>query len=139
MKQLILPAVLKNLEAMMALITDEAKSLGFDEKKLYHIKLAAEEVLVNIINYAYPDKHGDIELTVSTRGHDGIEVVVVDRGIVFDPLSLPEPDIHASMEKRKIGGLGVFLVRKLMDEVTYRREEDRNILTFVKFKNPQKT
>jgi serine/threonine-protein kinase RsbW len=136
MAKLVLPAVLTNLGPMMAFITDASQNMGFDDKKIFHIKLASEEILVNIVNYSYPGGQGDIEINVTGRGEDALVVEIADRGIAFDPLSLPEPDIHAPMEKRKIGGLGVFLVRKLMDEVTYRREEGRNILTFVKRKNP---
>lgn len=138
MAHLTLPATLKNLDPMMAFITDAAKNMGFDEKKLFHIKLAAEEILVNIINYAYKGGSGDIEITLGDRGGEALVVEIADHGITFDPLSLPEPDITAPMEKRRIGGLGIFLVRKLMDEVTYRREEERNILTFVKRKKPDK-
>ena len=138
MAKLVLPAVLKNLNPLMAFITDAAKNMGFDDKKIFHIKLASEEILVNIINYAYSKGPGDIEISFKSRGEDALVVEIADRGIAFDPLSLPEPDIHAPMEKRTIGGLGVFLVRKLMDEVAYRREEGRNILTFVKQKNPDK-
>ncbi len=138
MSKLTLPAVLKNLDPLMAFITDAAKNRGFDEKKLFHIKLAAEEILVNVINYAYRGEPGDIEVRVDFREDESLVVEIVDRGIAFDPLSLPEPDINAPMEKRRIGGLGIFLVRKLMDEVSYRREEERNILTFIKKKNPDR-
>ncbi|MFA5362647.1 MAG: ATP-binding protein [Candidatus Omnitrophota bacterium] len=135
MPELVLPAILKNLDPLMAFITDAAGKMGFDDKKIFHIKLASEEILVNIINYAYPGGQGDIEIIVNSRGAEALVVAIADRGIAFDPLSLPEPDISAPLEKRTIGGLGVFLARKLMDEVTYRREEGRNILTFVKRKS----
>ena len=59
-------------------------------------------------------------------------IQIMDWGIAFDPLSLPEPDIEAPIEERKIGGLGIYMMRNIMDEVLYKREGDRNILTLVK-------
>ncbi len=132
MAKLLLPAKLENLEAMMEFIRKAAIDQGFDTKQINHIELASEEVLVNIINYAYPDRTGDIEITLTPQENKGLEIKVIDWGLAFDPLSLPEPDTCAPLEERKIGGLGVYLLRKLMDEVYYKREDSRNILTFVK-------
>jgi len=126
------PAKLEHLEAMLDFILSQARFMGFSEKKISQIQLAAEEVLVNVINYAYPDKRGDIEITLNTRDGVVLEVVVVDWGFAFNPLELPEPDLCAELEDRKIGGLGIYLLRKLMDEVSYKRENDRNILAFVR-------
>jgi anti-sigma regulatory factor (Ser/Thr protein kinase) len=134
MKKLELAAKLENLESMLTFIRKEAEGLGFDSKKLNQIQLAAEEVLVNVINYAYPDKDGNIEITLIPKDTRGLEVEVVDWGFAFDPLSMPDPDICANLEKRKIGGLGIYLVRKLMDEVNYQRQGECNILTFIKYK-----
>jgi sigma-B regulation protein RsbU (phosphoserine phosphatase) len=134
MKKLNLPAKLENLETMLTFINEEAVSLGFDSKKLNHIRLAAEEVLVNVINYAYPDKEGNIEIALIHKRGGGLEVEVKDWGLTFNPLSMPAPDIRAPLHERKIGGLGIYLVRKLMDEVSYQRQGERNILTFVKYK-----
>lgn len=133
MKILVFPAKLEHLPAMLECIRGAAREQGFDEKKLNQLRLAAEEVLVNVINYAYPGKNGDIEITLKPQGKAGLTVTVTDKGIPFDPLSVPEPDINSPLEKRKIGGLGIFLVRKLMDEAKYTRAGDRNIFTFTKY------
>lgn len=132
MEKLVLPARLENLELMLKFIKEAAAALGFDDKKINQIQLASEEVLVNIINYAYPDKNGNIEINYSVKEPKGLEVEILDWGILFNPLELPQPDITAPIEDRKIGGLGIHLVRKIMDEVSYKREQERNILTFVK-------
>jgi anti-sigma regulatory factor (Ser/Thr protein kinase) len=132
MQNLVLPAKLENLEAMLKFIVDQAKVLGFDEKKIFQIQLAAEEALVNVINYAYPGKNGEIKISLMPKTNEALEIEIADRGIPFDPLSLPEPDICTPLEERKIGGLGVFLFRKIMDEVRYKRRDGQNILSLVK-------
>jgi serine/threonine-protein kinase RsbW len=132
MEKVTLPAKLENLDLMMGLILKSAESVGFDEKGKFQIRLASEEILVNIINHAYPDKPGAIELILTPRQKEGLEMVFADWGMAFDPLSLPMPNVCAPVEERKIGGLGVYLLRKVMDEVKYKRENGRNILTVVK-------
>ena len=129
-----LPAKLGHLEAMLNFITDRARLQGFDDKRINHIQLSAEEVLVNIINYAYPDTEGEIEIAVTPLAQGGLEVTITDSGRAFDPLVMPDPDIKAPLEQRKIGGLGIYLLRRLMDQVTYKRQDNRNILTFIKKK-----
>ena len=136
MERITLPAKLENLEAMLKFIQDGASGLGFEAKDVNQIQLVSEEVLVNVINYGYPDKEGDVEIVFSsTEDNRGIEIQVIDKGIPFDPLSMPEPNINAPLEERKIGGLGIFLLRRMMDKVNYRREDGCNILNFVKNKS----
>jgi anti-sigma regulatory factor (Ser/Thr protein kinase) len=133
MAQITLPAIMDNLYPALDFIKQHARDLGFDEKKIYWIQLASEEVLANIINYAYKDSKGNMEITCTVKEGKGLKVQVVDWGISFDPLQMSEPDIRAPMENRKIGGLGVYLLRQTMDEVDYKRQDDKNILTFVKY------
>jgi anti-sigma regulatory factor (Ser/Thr protein kinase) len=126
------PAAIDHLRSMLSFIDEGAKTLGFDEQKIHQIMVASEEALVNVINYAYPEKPGNIELLRDLREDKSLLIEIRDSGIPFDPLSLPEPDIHAPMERRRPGGLGIYMIRKIMDEVTYRREDGLNILTMVK-------
>jgi len=130
---MIVAAKLENLEPMLSCIEAAAEKLGFDHKKINQVRLAAEEILVNIINYAYPGEEGKIEVNCRQREGKALEIEIADWGFAFDPLAMATPDITLPLEKRGIGGLGVFLVRKLMDEVTYKRQDDRNILTIVKY------
>ena len=132
MEKITLPAKLENLDILVEHILKSAESVGFDKKDTYQIRLAAEEVLVNIITHGYPETPGAIELTLQPRPKESLEMVFADWGIPFDPLSMPEPNVCACLEERKIGGLGVFLLRKIMDEVRYKREDGRNILTVIK-------
>ena len=132
MPKIALAAKIENLGEMFQFIRKAAQGQGFDDKKVNQIQLACEESLVNVINYAYPGESGDLEIDCNNK-ESGLEIVISDSGIPFDPLSLPEPDIHFPMEKRKIGGLGIFMLRKIMNEVKYSREGDRNILTLIKY------
>jgi anti-sigma regulatory factor (Ser/Thr protein kinase) len=132
MGKVTIPAKLENLDLMISWILKSADLAGFDEKNKSQIRLASEEILVNIINYAYSSKSGAIELSLNPKPKESLEIVFADWGIEFNPLSLSEPKICAPIEERKIGGLGIYLVRKVMDEVNYKREGGRNILTVIK-------
>ncbi len=136
MAKLTFSAELENLELMLEFIRNGVKELDLSSKEINQIQIAAEEPLVNIISYAYPDGNGNIEITYSIENsaEEGRKLVIqiTDWGVEFDPLSLPDPDIDAPIEEREIGGLGVYMMRNIMDEVLYKREGDRNILTLVK-------
>lgn len=126
-----LPAKIENLDQLMGFISGCAKSQGFSQKRLQEIELATEEALVNIFNYAYIDQGpGDVEVRCETGDHNTLVIEFLDNGIPFNIETLSEPDLNAPISQRKVGGLGVFLIRKMVDEVHYRRERDQNILTF---------
>jgi len=130
MPQLRLPAVLDNLEQLISFVTECAGKQGYSTDELRRVELAAEEVLVNICRYAYPGKHGDIEIICKVdKGSSVIEII--DTGIPFDCSNETCPDIYANLCDRKLGGLGIYLMHKMVDEVTYRRDGNRNILTLV--------
>ncbi len=106
--------------------------LGIDEMLIPGINLALEEAVTNVINYAYPKgTYGSIELDASLEGNE-LKFILSDSGKEFDPTLRPEADINASVEDRPIGGLGVHLVRQIMDSVSYERKEGMNILTMTK-------
>jgi serine/threonine-protein kinase RsbW len=122
-----LPAKLENLERWMHAVSACARQQGFDQKKISKIDLALEEALVNIFKYSYPEEPGNAE--VSCKQDDRRFIIeIVDSGVPFDMTSLPSPDITSTVEQRKIGGLGIFLIKKTVDEVKYRREGSFNIL-----------
>ena len=106
--------------------------LGIDEMLIPGINLALEEAVTNVINYAYPKgTYGSIELDASLEGNE-LKFILSDSGKEFDPTLRPEADINAGVEDRPIGGLGVHLVRQIMDSVSYERKEGMNILTMTK-------
>lgn len=131
MGRAVFAARLDNLELMLDFIERNAKETGFDARKTRQVRLASEEALVNVINYAYPGQSGEVEITCSTEDRR-LLLEIADSGIPFNPLLSPDPDISAPMEERKIGGLGIYMVRSIMDTVEYRREQDKNILTLTK-------
>ena len=127
-----LPARLENLQAFIAPVLAVARALPLGEERCSDLELALEESLVNICTYAYPDEAGTVRIS-SRPEHDRLIVGIEDKGIAFSPVKAAAPDLSADLPDRKIGGLGVHLVRSLMDEVRYRREADRNLLELVLF------
>jgi len=102
------------------------------EKELrFKIRLSVEEVVENIVRYAYDQGHGWLEAETK---RDGDEVIIMlrDAGTPFDPLAKPDPDITLPAEERQIGGLGIYLCKQLMDSVTYKYENGCNVLTLIK-------
>ena len=111
-----------------------ARQGGFGDKDIYNIQLAADEAASNIIEHAYEgNKNGVLEISCGVQ--DGaIKIIMVDHGESFDPSAIPLPDLKADLSERKIGGLGIFLMRKLMDEVRYESKKTGNVLTMIKRK-----
>lgn len=127
------PAILESLYEMLDLVEEQFRQTAFDEAEIGRIRLAAEEVLANIINYAYPVEQGLIEIQcMKDRDSGRIVLTFADEGLPFNPLEKEEPERSLSIAERPVGGLGVFLVRSIMDEVAYRREDDRNVLILTK-------
>lgn len=98
----------------------------------FTFRLVIEELVVNVVNYAY-DEGTEGGLDIDICNHDGeISITFTDGGTPFNPLAKEDPDTTLPLEKRPIGGLGILLVKKMMDDVTYRHEEGHNILTIKK-------
>ena len=112
-----------------------ARDGGFSDKDVYNIQLATDEAASNIIEHAYEKiTDGVLELSCGVRD-ELITIVLTDHGESFDPSEIPLPDLKADLSDRKIGGLGIFLMRKLMDEVHYEAKTDKsNVLTMTKRK-----
>lgn len=108
---------------------------GFSAKDIYNIQLATDEAASNIIEHAYEGvSNGVLALSCGIVG-DGITIILIDYGESFDPSVVPMPNLKADLSERKIGGLGIFLMRKLMDEVHYEpRKDGSNVLTMRKRK-----
>ena len=99
-------------------------------KEQMRIDVAVEEIFVNIASYAYGEAGGTADITCEMDADAGQAVFTFeDSGTEFDPLAKPDPDVTLTAEERNIGGLGIYMVKKSMDEVTYRYENGRNILT----------
>jgi len=106
---------------------------AFSDEEILDTQLAVEEAITNVIMHGYAGKPGQIVLTC--RGTPAlVEVQIEDSAPPFNPLSIPKPDTDGDIDERKIGGLGVFLIRQVMDEIVYRYEDGKNILVLVKKK-----
>ena len=132
METMTVSAKQKNLMPMINFLKEGTKKEDFDKRTIWQIHLAVEEILLNIITYAYPDEKGDIEISYMVNEKNDLMIKIKDRGIPFDPLKVPEPDTHAPVEERQVGGLGIFLVQKIMDELFYERKDGCNVLTMIK-------
>ena len=104
---------------------------------IFPIGLAVDEITNNIMMYAYENKEGTLSISLTVT-HEEISIEILDHGKQFNPLSFPPPDLTQEAEKRRIGGLGIHLVRKVMDEVQYKHHDGQNILTIKKFVSNQK-
>jgi serine/threonine-protein kinase RsbW len=114
----------------IAFVAGHAREWDLHPQRLRQLELAVEEAVANICDYAYEVPPG--EFTVRMRPEASRFVVeIVDEGVPFDPLDVAAPDLRAGVADRPIGGLGILLVRRLMDEVSYRRDGTHNILTLV--------
>ena len=113
---------------MNELIDKSADDFNWSEKLLFQVRLIMEELLINFFNYGGSD-HKLIAEIEFTSGDDSIDIVISDTGIAFNPLvDTQEPDLTSSIEDRAVGGLGVFFVKTLVDDISYLRQDDRNIL-----------
>ena len=115
---------------VIAFIAGEAEAWGLHPQRLMQLELAVEEAVVNICLYAYEVPPGELVVRVES-GEERFVVDLVDEGVPFDPLGVDEPDLVAPAGERQVGGLGIFLVRRVMDEVAYRRDGSSNILRLV--------
>lgn len=123
---------IKRVPDLNAFIEDVAGKLGLDATVTSQLQLAVEEVVVNVMNYAYPaGEKGNVTIKVMSDGHQ-LRVVIIDSGIPFDPTLKEKADTTLSAEERPIGGLGIFLTRELMDSINYERVDERNILMMIK-------
>jgi len=123
------------LDEIREFVGEIARAGGFGDKDIYNIQLAADEAASNIIEHAYEGvSDGLLELSCGVKGNT-ITIILVDHGESFDPSEVPLPDLKADLSERKIGGLGIFLMRKLMDEVRYEVKPNKNnVLTMTKRK-----
>ena len=129
-KKLHLEARVENLDKVINFINTELKRINYPEDLQNEIDIAAEEIFINIVNYAYEPAVGDVIIYICVE--DKIIIKFEDTGKPYNPLEQASPDLGKPLTERKIGGLGVFLVKKIMDRIEYSRLENKNILTMTK-------
>lgn len=130
MKHITIPAnkneIEKGINPIIALLEDAET----DFKLINKIEVAIDEILTNIALYAYTPNKGDIDIDYELDEENrNLTIIITDEGKEFDPLAKEDPDINLDEKDRQIGGLGIFIVKTVMDEVSYQRKDNKNILT----------
>lgn len=129
MKSLTVPAVTAHLPQVMDFIHQQLADTACPPDTILHIDLAVEEMFVNIASYAYGQETGLVRIDYEQSAAPAyIEITITDQGLPFDPLSKSDADTTLPAEKRNIGGLGIFLTKKVMDSVDYERRNNENIV-----------
>ena len=128
---LTVPAEVEKLSDVTDFVDALLEESGCPPKAQMQINLALEELFVNIAHYAYPEGTGEAEIRVNISA-DSAEITLVDSGIPYNPLSKPDPDVTLSAEERRIGGLGIFMTKKLMDDLSYEYSDCKNVMTIRK-------
>ena len=132
-KELKLEANLNNIPRVMAFVDKELEALQCPLKIRMKIDLALDELVANVANYAYASGKGDMTVRFAFDEADRmVSITFIDEGVPYDPLKKRDPDVTLSAAERQIGGLGIFLVKKTMDSMEYKRENNCNILTIYK-------
>ena len=133
MAELTLQASLEKLDEVLAFVEENLEKNDCPMKVLMQVQIAVEEIFVNISHYAYDSEQGTVTIRVEVGG-DPLQVIItfIDQGVPYDPLQKEDPDVTLSAEDRQIGGLGIFMVKKSMDDVKYEYADGKNILTISK-------
>lgn len=132
-KELTIAATVENIQAVTDFVNEQLEALDCPVKAQMQIDIAIDELFGNIAHYAYNPDVGEATVRVEVM-EEPLSVVItfIDQGVPFDPLDAQEPDTSLSAQERSIGGLGIYMVKKSMDEITYAYENGRNILSIRK-------
>lgn len=124
-------ATIANLDTVIDYMCEKLMEKGCSKKIMLQLRVAVEELYVNIAHYAYGDKTGYADFEVEFEGDNAI-ITLMDEGVPFDPLAKLDPDTTLSVEDRPIGGLGIFMAKKSVDDFTYKNENGKNITQLTK-------
>ena len=133
MQEIRLPALIESIPKVTAWVDEALEKIDCPMKAQMQIDVAIDEIFSNIARYAYPDGTGEavVRLDFDPASRQ-VSLTFADRGVPFDPLAQDEPDVTLGLKERKIGGLGIFLVRKTMDSVAYEFRDGQNVLCLKK-------
>lgn len=133
MKELVVEAKRENLLEVQSFIDEQLEEVGCPMTTQIAIDVAVEELFVNIASYAYDQGEGVAVVQVTVLEDPlSVEITFIDNGVQYDPLAKEDPDVTLSAKERKKGGLGIFMVKNTMDNVTYEYKDGKNILTIKK-------
>ena len=133
MKELTITATVENIGTVTDFVNEQLEALDCPMKAQMQIDIAIDELFGNIAHYAYHPEVGNATVRVEvTEEPLAVIVTFIDKGMPYDPLKAAEPDITLSAEERNLGGLGIYMVKKSMDEITYEYKDGKNILSIKK-------
>ncbi len=133
MKELTVEAKIENIPEVTAFVDEQLEAYGCSVKARMQIDVAIDELLGNIAHYAYHPGTGLATVRVEKKEDPlSAKITFIDSGIPYDPLKKVDPDVTLSAEQRSVGGLGIFMVKKSMDEIFYEYKNGQNILTIKK-------
>lgn len=133
MKELTIDATLENISTVTAFVDEQLEQLDCPLKTKIQMDIAIDELFGNIANYAYNPDIGDATVRVEvTENPLAVVITFIDNGVPYDPLAKSDPDITLSAEEREIGGLGIYMVKKSMDDISYEYKDGKNILKIKK-------
>lgn len=123
-----LKAIIDNFDVLLSFIESQLELAKIVNNDRSRIMTACDEILINIINYAYPNEKGDIEIQFENK-HDQLTIRFIDSGSAFNPMETTGADVTLPLEERNPGGLGILIVKNLMSDVSYEYKENKNILS----------
>ena len=124
----VFPATDAALQDVNQFVEEQLEAAGCTPKNMMKIMVALEELFINVAHYAYSGEEGDVEISVDIAD-DTMVLRLTDSGMPFDPLAKEDPDVTLDANERRIGGLGIYMVKKTMDTMTYAYENGQNIVT----------
>jgi anti-sigma regulatory factor (Ser/Thr protein kinase) len=133
MKELTIAATVENIEVVTDFVDQQLEELACPMKAQMQINIAIDELFSNIAHYSYNPEVGQATVRVEVVENPlAVTITFIDNGIPYDPLAKEDPDLTLSAEERQIGGLGIYMVKKSMDEITYEYKDGQNILSIKK-------
>ena len=132
MQEITVEAVIKNAPQVTAFMDDILASMDCSMKAQMQLDIAVDELFSNVAYYAYAPETGPITLQIDAPEDGRVVLRFIDEGIPYNPLEKKDPDTSLGIEERKIGGLGIFMVKKTMDEMRYEYRDGKNIVTLTK-------
>lgn len=133
MKELTIEALTENIDAVTDFVNEQLEELDCPMKIQTQLDIAVDELFSNIAHYAYNPETGPATVQVEvTENPLSVIITFIDQGVPYDPLAKSDPDTTLSAEDRQIGGLGIYMVKKTMDDISYEYKDGRNILTIKK-------
>ncbi len=131
MQTIVIPARIEEMNKVTEFVSDILEANDCSTKARIQIEVAIDEVLSNIVHYAYEGKAGEVRVECGVS-EGTATLCFIDAGVPYDPLKKEDPDVTLSVSERAIGGLGIFMVKKSMDEMRYEYKDDCNRLTLIK-------